>query len=88
MPSGDGGCDILGLTFDSSGNVLDKSGKPESGFTRDGIGFSYYYSGYSDVMVYYFPSYGSWYPVAYSTFDGTNWEYTYAPSSWYFYVYY
>ena len=58
------------------------------GFTRDGIGFASYYNGYSNVMVYYFPKEGAWYPIAYSEFDGSLWTYTYAPSSWYFYAYY
>ena len=66
-------CDELGITGE------------DSGFTRSGIGFAYEYGGYEDIMVYYFPSSGTWYPIAYSDFDGETWTYTYAPSAWYTY---
>ena len=69
----------------------------DSCYTRDGIGFAYEYTNgytgysYSDVMVYYFPSYGAWYPIAYSDFypdkDGL-WTFYYTSSSWYYYFNY
>jgi hypothetical protein len=88
LNSGDDGCALIGAEFDGDGNLLSKKGLPDDGISRDGIGFASYYGEYSNVAVYYFPSYKSWYPIAYSEFDGSLWTYTYGPASWYTYVYY